>query len=236
MKERKVLREYPKSELPREKMLAHGPGALGDDELLAIFLRTGIPGENAIAIGRRLLEDYQGLPGMAQTDLNILKEERGLGPAKACQLVAAFELGRRLSTRQLDRKPLDSAQAIYDAFAPQMRHRPTETLRVAVVDSQMRCHSVHEISSGSSTATISCIRDIIRPVLLTGNHNFIVLHNHPSGNPRPSTADIEVTKNIEEAAEILDLRLIDHLIIGHPSNDSEPYYSFFNNGQLKTSR
>ncbi|MBK1834908.1 RadC family protein [Roseibacillus ishigakijimensis] len=229
MKSGKLIHDLPEGEKPREKLLRLGPGALGDDELLAIFLRTGVPGENAIAIGRRLLDNHGGLPGLARTETPILAKEHGLGPAKACQLSAAFELGVRLARRTIDRVELNSPELIYRHMAPQMQNLRTESLRVVVLDSRLRCQAVHEVSTGSSNQTVAIVRDVLRPVLLNQAVQFAVVHNHPSGDPTPSRADVQFTRNLKEASELLELSLTDHVIIGQPSSQFAPYYSFVEN-------
>ena len=232
MKSNKLIQDLPEGEQPREKLLRLGPGALGDDELLAIFLRTGVPGENAIAVGRRLLDNHGGLPGLARTETQILAKEHGIGPAKACQLAAAFELGVRLARRNLDRVELRSPQQIYDFMAPQMRSLKTESLRVLPLDSRLRCQLVSEVTHGSSNQTLALVRDVLRPVILSQSPSFVVVHNHPSGDPTPSRADLRFTEELAKAAELFQLQLADHLIIGHPRSDGEPYYSFAENQKL----
>lgn len=232
MKSGKLIQDLPDGEKPREKMLRLGSGALGDDELLAIFLRTGVPGENAITIGRRLLDNHGGLPGLARTEVQILAKEHGLGPAKACQLAAAFEVGVRLARRNLDRVELSSSQQIYEFMAPQMQSLKTESLRVLALDSRLRCQQVHEVSHGSSNQTLALVRDVLRPVILSQSPSFAVVHNHPSGIPSPSRADFQFTKTLSEAAQLLELQMIDHVIIGHPHSEGDSYYSFFEHNQL----
>jgi DNA repair protein RadC len=232
MKSGKLIHDLPEGEKPREKMLRLGPGSLGDDELLAIFLRTGVPGENAIAIGRRLLDNHGGLPGLARTEIQILAKEHGLGPAKACQLAAAFELGARLGRRNLDRIELTHPDQIYRFMAPQMQSLKVESLRVLSLDSRLRCQQVHEVTTGSSNQTLAIVRDVLRPVLLNQCPNFAIVHNHPSGDPTPSQADLRFTEKIVEAAALMELQVTDHLIIGHPSSNHDPYYSFLENGKL----
>lgn len=232
MKSGKLIHDLPEGEKPREKMLRLGPSSLGDDELLAIFLRTGVPGENAIAIGRRLLDNHAGLPGLARTDIPILSKEHGLGPAKACQLAAAFELGVRLARRNLDRAQLENPQQIYEFMAPQMRSLKTESLRVLALDSRLCCQQVYEVTHGTSNQTLAMIRDVLRPVILSQAPSFAVVHNHPSGDPTPSRGDLLFTKELQQAAELFQLQLADHVIIGHPRSDGEPYYSFAENKRL----
>ena len=117
-------------------------------------------------------------------------------------------------------------------MAPQMQSLKTESLRVLALDSRLRCQQVHEVTHGSSNQTIALIRDVLRPVILNQSPSFAIVHNHPSGDPSPSQADIRFTHELFEAAELMQLTLIDHLIIGHPSSNGEPYYSFLENEKL----
>ena len=227
-----LINDLPDGEKPREKMARLGAGALGDDELLAIFLRTGLPGENAIAIGRRLLNNHGGLPGLARAEIAMLANEHGIGLAKACQLAASFELGKRLARRNLDLVELTSPDDIYKFMAPQMQSLRTESLRVLVLDNRLRCLTVCEISKGSSNQTEALIRDVLRPVLLHQATCLAVVHNHPSGNPSPSASDIDFTKRLQKAAELFELSLADHVIIGSPSSTHDSFYSFKQQGLL----
>ncbi|MDP0489678.1 MAG: DNA repair protein RadC [Verrucomicrobiota bacterium JB023] len=226
------IHDLPEEERPREKMWRLGPSALGNDELMAIFLRVGVKGESAIAVGRRLLDAHGGLAGLARMEPKLLAKEHGLGLAKACQLAAAFELGQRLARQTVDRLPLDNPGEIYRVMGPQMAHLRTESLRVLVLNSRLHCIAVEEVSSGSSNETMSYVRDILRPVLLHQATCFVLVHNHPSGDPAPSRADIHVTKEVEKAAQLFDIQLADHVIIGQPSNHHEAYASFRELGLL----
>lgn len=227
-----LINDLPDGEKPREKMSRLGAAALGDDELLAILLRTGVVGENAVAIGRRLLNHHGGLPGLARTEIPLLSREHGIGIAKACQLAAAFELGKRLARRHLDLTQLSTPEQIYEFMGPQMQSLRVESLRVLVLDSRLRCLTASEITQGSSNQTAALVRDVVRPVLLHQANCFAVVHNHPSGDPTPSQADIQFTRRLKEAAEMFDLTLTDHVIIGSPSSQRDGYYSFYQHDML----
>jgi len=228
-----TIPDLPQGQKPREKMALEGAASLSDDELLAIFLRTGVKGENAIAIGRRLLRNHHGLQGLARAEVPLLAKEHGLGLAKACQLAAAFELGKRLARQMMDRTPLESPEDIYQFMAPQMTSLRTESLRVLVLDNKLRCVGVSEITRGSVNQTAAFARDVIRPVLIHQEATFAVVHNHPSGDPSPSTADHQFTQELNEVCSLLELHLTDHVIIGHPdTHSSQPYYSFRESGKL----
>ncbi|MEM9080845.1 MAG: DNA repair protein RadC [Verrucomicrobiota bacterium] len=226
------IQDLPDEEKPREKMARLGPSALGDDELLAIFLRTGVKGESAIAIGRRLLNQHDGLLGLAKREIPLLARERGLGLAKACQLAAAFELGSRLARRSISKTPLDSPKAIYDFMAPQMLSLRTESLRALILDSRLQCISIEEISTGSSNETLALARDVLRPVIVQQAAHLAIVHNHPSGNPSPSNSDKTFTRELNTAAELMNITLVDHVIVGHQSDQHEAYFSFRENHQL----
>lgn len=228
-----LINDLPDGDRPREKMARLGPSALGDDELLAIFLRTGVKGESAIAVGRRLLDKFSGLPGLARADIPQLAQQRGLGIAKACQLAAAFELGKRLARRNLDRVELSSPEQIAEFMTPQMQSLRTECIRVIVLDNRLRCLTVEEVSVGTDNQTLAMTRDILRPVIIHQCHRFVIVHNHPSGDPSPSRSDVIFTKRLAEAAALLDLEMSDHVIIGHPNSLANSFYSFAQEGLLK---
>lgn len=227
-----LIHDLPDGDRPREKMARLGSGALSDEEILAIFLRTGVKGESAVAVGRRLLNKFGGLPGLARADIPLLSQERGLGLAKACQLAAAFELGKRLARRSLDRIELAHPEQIAEFMGPQMQSLRTESLRVIVLDNRLRCLTIEEVSLGTNNQTLAMTRDVLRPVIVHQSHCFAVVHNHPSGDPSPSRADFHFTKKLVEAAQLMDLQLNDHVIIGHPNTHADSYYSFAQQGLL----
>ena len=226
------INDLPDELRPREKMARQGSGALSDAELLAIFLRVGIKGESAIEIGRRLLATHGGLGALGQLDIAQLAAERGLGLAKAAQLAAAVELGARVARERASRIPLDSPDAVYDTFAPQMRHLRCESLRVALLDTRLRATRFVTISDGSVNETIAHPRDILHPAVLHRAYGFLLVHNHPSGDPSPSRADRELTRRVADAAALLQVNLLDHLIIGCRSDLHDPYFSFQEAGLL----
>lgn len=210
-------------------MIDHGPGTLSSAELLAIFLRTGTTGMSAVEIGRHLIHKHRSLGALGRLDLKELTQERGLGPAKACQLLAAFELGKRAARENLSQEPLNTPDLIYSYFRAQMEFRKTETLLVATLNSRLHLIRSVTISIGTADATPSVIRDVVRPALIDQAPAFVVMHNHPSGDPSPSRADQLFTTRLREASDLLNLTFIDHLIIGRPQNGKDPYYSFAEN-------
>lgn len=226
------INELPDELRPREKMAREGAGALSDAELLAIFLRVGVKGESAIEVGGRLLATHGGLAALGRLDIAQLAAEHGLGIAKATQFAAAFELGARVARERSSATPLDTPDAVYAAFAPQMRHLRTESLRVVLLDSRLRATRFVTISDGSLNETVAHPRDILHPAVLHRAYAFHLVHNHPSGDPSPSRADRELTGRIAKAAELLQVNLLDHIIIGSPSHHHDPYFSFQEAGLL----
>lgn len=220
------ITDLPLDERPREKLARFGAGALDNAELLAIFLRTGVKGRSAIRIGRDLLEHYGSIGSLGSAGVEELSRQTGLGLAKACQLVAAFELGARAAREKLASTPLDTPDLIYRTFAPQLAWLRQERLLVALVDTRLRHTGTVEVSAGTLSETTAHPREILRPVITRGAYGFVLVHNHPSGDPSPSNADARFTRRLTEAAEILQLRFLDHLIVGRPEGGREPYYSF----------
>lgn len=232
MSDSQRIHDLPPEQKPREKMAALGPGGLSNEELLAIFLRTGTKGASAIEVGRQLLRKHGGLVALARLDLQELCREHGLGLAKACQLQAAFELGSRAARDGSTSLILNSSRAIYDFLSPQLAHLPTEKLFVLTLQSNGALIRLRELSSGSTNQTVASIAEILRPVLIDQAVNFIIAHNHPSGNPTPSSADRTLTRNLRKSALTMNLNFLDHVVVGRPLDGSQGYYSFSEEGEL----
>ena len=226
------ISEMPEGERPREKLLARGANALIDPELIALLLGTGVPGANAIAVARQLLEKYKSLSGLSRCTVDELREIRGIGEAKAIHLVAAFQLGRRLANERLSRQKLDSPELVYELVGPEMRALHKESLRVLLLDTRYHLMSASEVSVGSVNESIAHPRDVFRPAVIASAYAVIVVHNHPSGDPSPSQSDHSLTRRLVEAAELLQIKLLDHVIIGAPAEGCPPYFSFKEAGVL----
>jgi DNA repair protein RadC len=226
------IREMPQDERPREKLLARGVEALTDPELIAILLRTGLPGANAVEVARQLIEKYKSLGGLSRCNVKELAEIPGVGPTKALELVAAFGLGRRLARESLSRKKLDSPELVCELIGPELRLLHKESLRVVLLDTKYRLLHIEEISLGSVNESIAHPREVFRPAIVFSAYAIIVVHNHPSGDPSPSQADHSLTRRLSEAAELLQIRLLDHIIIGAPAEGRPPYFSFKEAGVL----
>ncbi len=227
-----IIRDLPDQKRPREKMAQEGAVALSDAELLAIFLRVGVRGESAIAVGQRLLEKHGGLAALGGLEIVQLTREHGLGLAKATQLVASFELGVRGAREKATLLSLDCPQAAFEVFAPQMRHLRHESLRIALLDTRLRATRFLTLSEGSLNETVAHPRDILHPVVLHKSHGFLLVHNHPSGDPSPSRADRELTRRLASAAALLRIEFLDHVIIGRASDRHESCFSFREAGLL----
>lgn len=226
------IQELPDEDRPREKLLKQGATALSESELIAILLRTGTVGANAIDVARELLLRYQSLTALSRRGAAELAGIKGIGPAKALQLAAAFELGKRLAQELPAQEKLDSADAVYDLLGPEMRMLNRESLRVVLLDTRYRLLKVEEIAIGSISECIAHPREIFRPALIHSAFAVIIVHNHPSGDVTPSAADYQMSKKMREAAAVLQIRLLDHVIIGTAAADRPGYFSFKSVGMV----
>ncbi len=226
------IREMPQEERPREKLAAHGAAALTDPELIAILLRTGVVGANAVEVGRELLKRYGSLAGLSRCTVDELAKIRGVGFAKAVQLVAAFGLGQRLARETLSKQKIDSPELANELVGAEMRRLHKESLRVILLDTRYHLIRIEEVSIGSVNESIAHPRDVFRPAVVSSAYAMIVVHNHPSGDPSPSQTDHSLTRRLAEAAELLQVKLLDHIIIGAPSEQGAGYFSFKEAGVL----
>ena len=226
------IQELPAQDRPREKLAALGAGALSDSELIAILLRTGMVGANAIDVARQLLAEYQSLGGLARCTVAELAKIPGVGPAKAVQLAAAFGLATRLARETLTKQKLDTPELIYTLLGAEMRALSRESLRVVLLDTQLHHLRTEEVSSGSLNESVAHPREIFRPALLYAAFAIVIVHNHPSGDPTPSDADRRLTTRLAEVARLLQITLFDHVIIGTGDNGRRPYFSFREMGLL----
>jgi len=213
------IRDWPAAERPREKLLARGAGALSDAELLAIFLGSGLRGRDAVATARELLAEHGPLRTLLQRPPKELQRLRGLGPARACALTAALELGQRLLQAELERgAALSDPQSAGRYFAQRLRGLPQEVFAALFLDTRHRVIAFEELFQGSLDGAEVHPREVVRRALGHNAAAVIVAHNHPSGNPEPSAADRAVTVRLKQALALIDLRLLDHFVIG----DGEP--------------
>ena len=226
------IKELPEQDRPREKLAKLGATALSDSELIAILLRTGMVGANAIDVARQLLAKYQSLGGLARCTVPELAEIKGVGPAKAVQLAAAFGLATRLAHETLRKQKLDNPELIHALLGAEMRALSRESLRVVLLDTQLQHLRTEEVSNGSLNESIAHPREIFRPALIYAAFAVVIVHNHPSGDPAPSDADRRLTVRLAEVARLLQIQLFDHVIIGTADNGRRPYFSFREAGLL----
>ncbi len=210
-----TIKELPLPERPRERLARLGPSALSTAELLAIILRTGVDGENVLAVASRLLVRYGGLAGLARASLSELMAERGMGLAKAAQLQAALELGRRLmlvgpEERPQIRTPSDAATLLMG----EMAHLEQEHFWVLFLDTRNRVLGSESVYKGSLNQSQVRVGEVFREAVRRNCAAVIVAHNHPSGDPSPSPEDVAVTRDLVAAGKLLGIEVLDHLVIG----------------------
>jgi len=221
-----LLNDAADSDLPREKIYKYGAGVLSNAELMAIFLTSGVIGRNVVQIAGDLLEKYGSLQELGRLPVSEYMNNKGIGLAKACKLAAAFELGSRIKREEVVAKPLDTPELIYEHFAHQMSGLPYETAIVVTLNTRLHHTSTTTVSIGTVNETTAHPREIMRPVITRNAYAFLLIHNHPSGDPTPSAADYRMTERLIQAAGIMQIRLLDHMIIGQASAGRLPYFSF----------
>ena len=210
-----MIRDLPLGERPRERLRELGPRNLSNPELIAILLRTGVGGESVLSLSTRLLSRFGGLGGMARVAYGELCSIKGISEAKACQLLAALELGRRLvSLNPEDRNIIRSPQDVANLLSAEMGFLDQEHLRVLVMSTKNEVKGIHEVYIGNVNASIIRVAELFRPAIRENCPSMIVVHNHPSGDPSPSVDDILVTRKIVSGGKMLDIELLDHIIIG----------------------
>lgn len=211
----KAINQWPEHERPREKLLQRGPAALSDAELLAIFIRTGLPGKTAVDVARELIKRYGGLRELLAASPAELCETPGLGEAKYVQLQASLEMGRRFLAEKLKRSvTLGSTRATREYLQAQLRDRKNEVFCVLFLDNRHRVLFFEEMFQGTLNGTAVYPREIVKRALRHNAAAVILVHNHPSGVAEPSRADELLTTRLKEALTLVDIRLLDHLIVG----------------------
>lgn len=226
------IHDLPAGDRPRERLLQQGAEALSDAELLAIFVNTGLRGENAIQVATRLLRDSKSLRALSRRGARDLAAVRGLGPAKAAHIAAAFELGRRAARENVVEQAMDSPERVYEYLGAGMARLEREVLHILLLNTRMKLVHDEELTSGTLNESVAHPRDILRCALAGNAHAFILAHNHPSGDPSPSESDRQLTRRIREAGELMKIHLADHIIIGAPRKGAKPYFSFREAGLL----
>ena len=202
-------------ERPRERLKRQGPQSLNTAELLAILLRTGVPGENAVQMGQRLLQSFGGIAGLQRASFEEVESMHGVGEAKAATLKAAIELGRRLSLQEPGERPVISSPADAAGLVQyEMSALEQEQLRAILLDTRNQVMEIVELFRGSLNAAPVRVAEVFKTAIRRNAAAVILVHNHPSGDPTPSPDDLALTKAVREAGHLLDLEVLDHLIIG----------------------
>ncbi len=210
-----TIRDWPEDERPREKLLERGAGALSDAELLAIFLRTGIPGKSAVDLARELLIAFDGLAGLLAADQRRFCQAKGLGTAKFAQLQAVLELSRRyLLTRLNGQDVLTSPQATRDYLKMRLYGLQHEVFACLFLDNRHRVIRFEELFRGTIDGASVHPREVLRRVLDTNAAAVIFAHNHPSGVAEPSQADLRITQRLKSMLDLIEVRVLDHIIVG----------------------
>jgi DNA repair protein RadC len=209
-----TIRDWPESERPRERLLAHGASGLTDAELLAVFLRTGIAGRSAVDVARDVLGEFRGLNALFVASLPEFQRTRGLGEAKYAQLHAMLELSRRALREELMvRDALNSPKAVQDFLKLTLAALPAEVFYVLFLDAQHRLIAAEEMFRGTLTQTSVYPREVVKQALRRNSAAVILAHNHPSGIAEPSRADELLTQALKSALDLVDIKVLDHLVI-----------------------
>lgn len=223
------IKSWPVNERPRERLIRQGPETLSDAQLLAILLRTGSDRNNAVQLGIGLVERFGNLSALAQSSVAELCAIHGIGPAKAAQLLAALEVGRRSQSYPLSlNKRVQSSRDIYRHFQPLLRGIKKEVFKTVLLDSKNKIIRYVTVSEGSLNFSVVHPREVFNPAVRDSAASVIFLHNHPSGEPIPSSEDLESTRRLVAVGELLGIQVLDHVIIGDGT-----YFSFADRGLIK---
>jgi DNA repair protein RadC len=224
------IKDWPEDDRPREKLLNKGAQALSDAELLAIILRSGTAstGESAIDHARVLLNRFEGFKGIDDASISELEKLKGIGPAKVAQIKAAIEIARRTGNHRWEAgQPLRSSEDVFHHFRQGLEKEKREFFYVVLLNNKNKKLRDVKISEGSLTASLVHPREVYNPVIRESAAAVIFVHNHPSGDPAPSQEDIEITRRLKEVGEVMGVRVLDHVVIGH-----DRYFSFSDRGML----
>ena len=220
------LKDQPASERPRERLVARGPGALNHAELIAILLRTGLKGTNVVQVGQSLLQKYGSLNALALATVDELKQVPGIGRDKAATLVAAFALAKRMEEERRDESPvLDNPATVVQFMRETNRLNNVESFQVLLLNVRKRLIRMEEISHGLLDTILVHPREVFRAAIAANAAAIVLVHNHPSGDPAPSEADIKVTRDLIRAGQLLKIEVVDHVIIGRATPERTKDYS-----------
>jgi DNA repair protein RadC len=224
------IKDWPEEDRPREKLLARGPEALSEAELLALLLRTGnaSTGQSAVDHARLLLNHFESLKGIDDASIQELRAIKGIGPAKSAELKACMEIARRLRQKKWEAgDALRSSEDVFRHFSERLMNEKREIFYVVLLNNKNRKIREVKISEGSLTASLVHPREVYNPVIRESAAAVIFVHNHPSGDPAPSPEDMEITRRLKEVGEVMGIRVLDHVVVGH-----DRYFSFSDRGVL----
>ncbi|MDO5715071.1 MAG: DNA repair protein RadC [Tissierellia bacterium] len=223
-----MIKDIPVHERPQEKMICYGPEYLTNAELLALIIRTGHRNLSALDLSKQLLYSFKrdgeedGLYALRNASLENLMKIKGIGEAKATMILAAITLGLRMSMYPIHKKrKITSPNILVDYVMNDMKYLDKEHFRIVILNTKKEIIYIREISKGTVNMTVVHPREVFKQAIEDGAHSIILLHNHPSGDPKPSTEDIQLTKRLKECSEIIGIPIVDHIIIG-----DNTYFSF----------
>ncbi len=226
MSEGMRLKDQPPSERPRERLAALGADKLHNAELIAILLRTGLKGANAVEIGRQLLQRFGTLNSLAKASVVELQKVRGIGRDKAVTLVAAFALAQKMAVElQMESPVLDNPENVVALLRAKILGKTVETLQVLMLNTRHRLIQVDDTISGTIDTLLVHPREVFQKAIAANAAAVVLAHNHPSGDPSPSEADIKVTRDLIRAGQLLKIEVLDHVIIGHATPERPKDYA-----------
>ena len=222
-----LIKDMPTHERPRERLVERGAASLKDDELIAIMLRTGMKGISAVAVAQQLLQKFDfSLENLARAELEELQQVKGVGRDKAIALKAAFTLARRMAEQLRRESPvLDNPEAVVSLLREQNRLKKVETLQVLLLNVRRRLIRIEEIADGTLDSILVHPREVFKSAISANAAAVVLVHNHPSGDPTPSEADIKVTRDLIRAGQLLKIEVLDHVIIGHATSERSKDYA-----------
>ncbi len=211
---RPMIRDIPQGERPRERLRNYGASSLSTPELLAIILRVGTQSESVLSMSNRLMSKFGGLSGLIRASYDELTGLHGFGDAKTAQLKAAFELGRRALTLQEEEKPtVHSPQDVANLLQGDMAFLEQEHIRVVLLNTRNRVLNVHEVYKGNVNSAVVRASEVFKEAVRSNAPAVILVHNHPSGDPSPSSEDVQITRQIVDAGKLLDIEVLDHVVL-----------------------
>ena len=215
-----LIKELPDGERPRERLIAHGADALKHSELIAILLRTGTKGISAIQLAEQVLNKFPSLDRLSRATITDLRQIKGVGRDKAIALKSAFTLARRMAEEIRQEAPVvDTPERVADLLREQNRAYEVENFQVVVLNTRRRLIRVDNISQGTLDTILVHPREVFKPAIAANAAALILVHNHPSGDPTPSEADIKVTRDLIRAGQLLKIEVLDHVILGQATQD-----------------